>query len=227
MLPTKVTTSTSAKGFTLIELMLVLLMIGLVVSAVQFNVTNDKPEQVLKENSIRFAGLFDLAAEYSLLNNLELGLHVTPESYQFVAYDGVRWTTIDNEVFQEFKMPELVELSLKLDDLPIDEPLLISETLIKNNEEEDDFRQSDNDDNAEEDEDDDNEEDQEEKKAIIPQVYILSGGDITPFSLSFSFKPFVFEQEEDFYYKVTGLYTTPLTIEGPIEGAADKGVFDE
>jgi general secretion pathway protein H len=60
------------------------------------------------------------------------------------------------------------------------------------------------------------EEEQEEK--IIPQVYILSGGDITPFSVTFRLNDdFIYsDDEEELAFRVTGIYTTPLTIEGPI-----------
>lgn len=70
-----------------------------------------------------------------------------------------------------------------------------------------------------EDEEDDFTEEEEEKKKTIPQVYMLSGGDITPFSLTFSLAEFAFDGDENISFKVSGIYTTPLTIEGPIVNA--------
>jgi len=184
-----------SRGFTLIEVMLVVALIGAIATLVQINFVSGGPEEKLKQASARFAGVFDLAAEYSMLNNVELGLLVEDKQYQFVGYDGVRWSALtDNEILATHKLAEGIEISLQLEDLPIDEPQLFdAETFVV--EEEDGFEK-------------------EEEKRIIPQIYILSGGDITPFSLSFHWVDNGFT-DRGIYYKVTGLYTTPLTIEGP------------
>ncbi len=193
----------SQQGFTLIEVMLVIVLIGVMISAVQFTFSSSKPEQILQQNSARFAGIFDVAAEYGLLNNVELGLFIDENSYQFLGYDGVRWTPIaDNPLFEVFTLPEGVEITLQLDDLPIDEPLLFDSSLLIN-EDEEDFTE-------------------EEEKKLIPQVYILSGGDITPFSLTFSLAEFAFDGEDNVSFKVSGVYSTPLTIEGPIVNAHSR-----
>jgi general secretion pathway protein H len=190
------------RGFTLIEVMLVIVLIGIMVSAVQFSFSSSKPEQLLQQNSARFAGIFDVAAEYGMLNNIELGLYIDENTYQFLGYDGVTWAPIaDKPIFETYTLPEGVELALQLDDLPIEDVLLFDPALLNNEDDESLF------------------EEEEEEKKIIPQVYILSGGDITPFSLTFELADFAFDQGEDVSFKVTGIYTTPLTIEGPIENA--------
>ncbi|MFT5814367.1 MAG: general secretion pathway protein H [Psychroserpens sp.] len=187
------------QGFTLIEVMLVIVLIGVMVSAVQFTFSGNKPEQLLENNSARFAGIFDVAAEYGLLNNVELGLYIEKNSYQFLGYDGVNWSPIaDNLLFEVYTLPEGIEITLQLDDLPIEEPLLFDSTLLINEDEADDFT------------------DDPKQKKIIPQVYMLSGGDITPFSLTFSLAEFAFDGDENISFKVSGIYTTPLTIEGPL-----------
>ncbi|MBA6392249.1 type II secretion system minor pseudopilin GspH [Colwellia sp. BRX10-3] len=187
------------QGFTLIEVMLVIVLIGVMVSAVQFTFSGNKPEQLLEQNSARFAGIFDVAAEYGLLNNVELGLFIEKNSYQFLGYDGVSWSPIaDNPLFEVYTLPEGIEITLQLDDLPIEEPLLFDSALLINEDEADDFT------------------DDPKQKKIIPQVYMLSGGDITPFSLTFSLAEFAFDGDENISFKVSGIYTTPLTIEGPL-----------
>ncbi len=192
--------SQPSRGFTLIEVMLVIVLIGIMISAVQFSFSSSKPEQILQQNSARFAGIFDVAAEYGMLNNVELGLYIEENSYQFLGYDGVRWSPIaDKPLFEVYELPEGIEISLQLDDLPIEEELLFDPELLNNEEDEDSF----------------SEEDEEEKKTI-PQVYILSGGDITPFSLTFALADFAFDENDDVIFKVTGIYATPLTIEGPL-----------
>ncbi|NQZ20815.1 MAG: type II secretion system minor pseudopilin GspH [Colwellia sp.] len=199
-------------GFTLIEVMLVIVIAGLMASMIQFSFSGDKAEETLDQSSRRFAGVFDIAAEYGMLNNVELGLMVSKNSYQFLGYDGVTWTDVsENELFNEYQLPEGVELVLQLDDLPIEEPQLFDSQLFTELQEEyendvdsgDSKEQTDDSGNA------------KEKKTLIPQVYMLSGGDITPFSLRFQFVENNYT-EAKLHYKVTGLYTTPLTIEGPL-----------
>lgn len=186
------------RGFTLIEVLMVIVLIGLMVSAIQFNVSGNKPEERLKQASARFAGVFDVAAEYAMLNNVELGLLIDKTSYQFLGFDGVRWSSVsENEIFNPYTLAEGLEITLKLDDLPIDEPQLFDSVEIN-------FQ------NSESLLDDD-----EEEKKLIPQVYILSGGDITPFSLSFHLDDTIYF-DSPISYRVMGLYSTPLSIEGPI-----------
>ena len=186
------------KGFTLIEVLVVIVVIGLMVAAVQFSFNSNKPESALQQESVRFAGIFDLAAQYGLLNNIELGLIVKENSYQFVGYDGTQWVELsDMESLALYQLPEYMTLTISFDDLSPDEYSLISRELF-NPEDEGDFTLK-----------------NEEEKPIIPQVYILSGGDITPFKTTFGWHKLA-RLDEDITYEVIGKYTTPLTIKGPI-----------
>jgi general secretion pathway protein H len=191
------------RGFTLIEVMVVIVLIGLMASLVQFNFSGNNPEDKLKHESARFAAIFEVAAEYGMLNNIELGLVVKKDNYQFLAYDGTQWTEIPEQDWQaNVTLPEEIELSIELDDLPIEEPLLFDADTFKEKNE-DDFTLLSK---------------EEREKKIIPQVYILSGGDLSPFSVTFRLAEELayIEGAEDLAYRVTGLYSVPLTIEGPV-----------
>ena len=190
-------------GFTLIEVMVVIVLIGLMASLVQFNISGNNPADKLKHESARFAAIFEVAVDYGMLNNVELGLIVKKDSYQFVGYDGTQWTEIPDQDWQaHVTMSEEIELSLELDDLPIDEPLLFDADTFKEKDEDDFTLMS----------------KEEREKKIIPQVYILSGGDLTPFSVTFRLNEDLafIEGVEDLAYRVTGIYSIPLTIEGPV-----------
>jgi general secretion pathway protein H len=191
------------RGFTLIELMVVVLIVGLMASLVQFNVSGKRPDDSLQYESARFAAIFEVAAEYGMLNNIELGLVVKKDSYQFVGYDGTQWAEIPDQDWQaNVTLPKEVELSIELDDLPIEEPMLFDADTFKEKDE-DDFTLLSK---------------EEQEKKIIPQVYILSGGDLSPFSVTFRLTEELayIENAEDLAYRVTGLYSVPLTIEGPV-----------
>jgi len=200
---------TCKNGFTLIEVMLVIVLVGLMVSVIQFSATGDKAEETLELSSKRFAGIFNIAAEYGMLNNIELGLMIDKNGYQFLGYDGDKWSDVsENELFSRYKLPEGVELVLELDDLPIEEPQLF-DTKVFN-----ELQEANKDPDDELTEDVDSKNNIEEKK-LIPQIYMLSGGEITPFSLRFQFLKNDYT-EPKLYFKVTGLYTTPLTVKGPL-----------
>ena len=191
------------RGFTLIEVMVVVVLIGLMASLVQFNFSGNNPEDKLNYESARFAAIFEVAAEYGMLNNIELGLIVKKDSYQFLAYDGTQWTEIPEQDWQaNVTLPEDIDLSLELDDLPIEEPMLFDADTFREKDE-DDFTLLSK---------------EEREKKIIPQVYILSGGDLSPFSVTFRLTEDLayIEGAEDLAYRVTGLYSVPLTIEGPV-----------
>ncbi len=200
--PAKPALSIKQLGFTLLELMVVIMLVGIMATMVQFNASGKRPEDVLQQESARFAAIFDVASEYGMLNNVELGLMVKKDSYQFLGYDGTRWAEIpDQDWNTNVDLPEQVELTIELEDLPIEEPMLFDTDTFKEKDEDDFTLLS----------------EEEQEKKIIPQVYILSGGDITPFSVTFRLNDdFIYsDDEEDLAFRVTGIYTTPLTIEGP------------
>jgi general secretion pathway protein H len=209
------------QGFTLIEVMLVIVIVGLMVSVVQFSASGNKAETILEQSSKRFAGIFDIAAEYGMLNNIELGLMIDKKGYQFLGYDGVGWTDVsENELFKHYQLPEGVELVLQLDDLPLEEPQLFDSKLfseLQDENAEDDFdsdSDSADDKNSRGNKNNTGNTNKKEKK-LIPQVYMLSGGDITPFSLRFQFVENSYTKPK-LHFNVIGLYTTPLTVEGPL-----------
>ena len=194
-------------GFTLLEVLVVIAVIGLIISSVQFNFSGKRPEDSLQKESYQFAQLFESAANYGLLNNIELGLFVDENSYRFLGYDGVKWSEIsEQDWLVGKKLPEDMVLKLSLDDLPIEEPLLFDSSTFKAQDEEylsfDAIER---------------EKQSEQEKLVIPQVYILSGGDITPFSLTFKFNDNALRYDELslLAYRVTGIYSVPLTVEGP------------
>lgn len=212
-MPKYLRSSNNVKGFTLIEVMVVVALIGIIVTLVQFNFSGKRPEDTLKEASFRFVGIFETAADYGLLNNIELGLVVKDNSYQFLGYDGVNWAEIPEQAWLATQdLPEHVEITLKLDDLPIEDPLLFDSIEFEQEEEESFSLDADEDGLSLADKK------KQKKKQQRPQVYLLSGGDITPFSLTFRFSEemALIDDLSDLAYRVTGIYSIPLSVEGPV-----------
>ena len=194
-------------GFTLLEVMLVLVIMGLAASAIVFSFGGqDRVEQV-KKQSQRFEVVFNMASDFAVLNQQTLGLRIDAEknTYHFLRLDDEQqWQLLeDDPTFARHELPEDFSLELSLDDLPwqtedslfdtevFDEKLSVSNDGVEIGKEED-------------------------KKPEPPQVFILSSGDITPFSLLFSFKP-SFGSEQPVYFRINGDDSIPLKREGPLD----------
>ena len=200
------TTQTSFKqhGFTLLEVMLVLLLMGLAVGTVMFNAIGSNYSEDLSKQAKRFQVIFDMASDQAVLNQQQLGLRIEQQTYEFYLLDDEQnWQKMEQDkLFANYEMPEPFSIELQLEGLPweqeenlfdqelFDEGLSVSEDGVEIGEE-------------------------EEKKLPPPQVLLLSSGDITPFSLIFKYEP-EFGNDQVAYYRVNGQDTTPLQFEGPL-----------
>lgn len=193
------------QGFSFIEILVVLVIMGLLVSSVVISFSNKEPADDLEKEARKFRTIFHLAADYALLNNAELGLHVKDNQYQLLAYDGDKWGPIPGEdkLFASVEVDERFKVELELDDLPwpTDENLF-SADLFNPEDEESLFIEQEDPEATEE----------QKKKYKFPQVFILSSGDITPFVLTFGFSDELLFDEVPVEFKVEGEFATPLKI---------------
>lgn len=194
-----------SRGFTLLEIMLVILIMGLVVSVVMFNTFGQSKLETLEKQAKRFQVVFAMASDFAVLNQQQLGLFVDQEqqTYQFMYLDDEQlWRLMtDDKAFEAYQLAEEFTLSLQLDGLPwLQEDSLFEEGF--------DGKLSVSDDEVKIGDD-------EEKLPPPPQIYILSSGDITPFSMAFSYEP-SFGSDEPIYFRVNGEDTPPLVREGPL-----------
>lgn len=194
-------------GFTLIEVMLVLLIMGLAAGAVVFNFSGQSNAQLLKKQTQRLEVVFNMASDYAVLNQRQLGLRVEEKTntYHFMVLDeNQQWAVFDlDETFGEHEIPDTFEVKLSLSDLPwdtednlfstevFDEELSLDNDSVQIGKEED-------------------------KKPEPPQIFIFSSGEITPFSLTFSYEP-DFANDEPAYYRLNGQDIPPLSREGPLD----------
>jgi general secretion pathway protein H len=193
-------------GFTLIEVMLVLFIMGLAVGTVLFNVVGEDQTALLKKQVQRFEVVFNMASDFAILNQQQLGLYVNQEksTYVYLMLDQEqKWQYFAvDKVFARHTLPEAFNFELELNDLPwetdgslfdeevFDEQLSVSQDRVEIGE--------------------------EEKLLPPPQVLILSSGDITPFSMSFIYEP-QFGEDEPTYFRLNGEDSPPLLREGPLD----------
>lgn len=115
-------------GFTLLEVMLVLLLIGLLATTVVLNFSGDSPEQRLQKETERFQQVFQFVAETAMLKQQEWGLVLQEGSYSFVYFYGEKWLQADQPKAAElYELAEDIRLQLELEGLPGAELSLLSQ----------------------------------------------------------------------------------------------------
>ncbi|EWH11234.1 general secretion pathway protein H [Catenovulum agarivorans DS-2] len=156
-------------GFTLLEVMLVMVLMAVILSSVSLSFDIRSDYDKVKEEARRFQAALQLAADYGLLNNLQLGVIVKKNQYQFLIHNGDDWQTIsEDKTFAPYDLEEGFELELTLGELSWMEDYDAEEGLFASTDDEDD---------------------EDDKKKLIPQIYLFSSGEITPFTLQFSYTP--------------------------------------
>lgn len=159
-------------GFTLLEVMLVVLLIGMASLAVVMTL----PNNLTSENNVswqaqRFATLLQFAEDEALISGNELALVIAKNSYQFAVYDypKQRWLAARvGEIEEKVELPEPIGLEYSLSDSVWGE-----------------INSSDQDSFIEEPERVDIEGDNK-LPTLNPQVYVMSSGEVSPFTLVFS-----------------------------------------
>ena len=186
-----------------------LFIMGIAVSTVLLNVVGQNQEELLKKQVQRFEVVFNMASDFAILNQQQLGMYVDQEknTYEFLILDDEqKWQKLDlDDVFSDFTLPEEFAFELQLNDLPwetdgslfdeatFDEELSVSSDGVEIGSE-----------------------DEEAKPLPPPQVLILSSGDITPFSMTFIYEA-DFSDDEPVYFRINGEDSTPLKREGPLD----------
>lgn len=187
-------------GFTLIEIMLVLALMGLMISVVSYTALGTNSYDKVNQQAKRFQVVFDMASDYAILNQVQLGIRIDEEesTYTYVALDDDdEWVELTGQkLFESHQLPEDMTLQLFLDDLPwqqeeqlfdrslFDEELSVSDEGVEIGNEED----------------------------IVPpppQLFLLSSGDLTPFELTITFED-TFSNEDPLTFTLRAKEVTPI-----------------
>lgn len=109
------------RGFTLLELLVVLVIIGIILSFAVLSVGDGGLEQQAEEETRRLAALMDLAAEQAILESRELGMVFLPSGYRFVTHVVEAWQEInDDTLLRPRTLPEGLHIELFLEALPVE-----------------------------------------------------------------------------------------------------------
>ncbi len=144
------------KGFTLLELMVVIVIVAMLFTFVALTIRTTAPEDLIKQEALRFDRLLQLILEESVLKNADYGIEFGTDGYRFLQYDDDKWSPITGDrVLRTRTLSNDMELELALEATDIEIHPVDPATI-------------------------------ENKDDIKPQIYILSSSEITPeFELQF------------------------------------------
>jgi general secretion pathway protein H len=151
----------ACRGFTLLEVMVVLVLIGIIFSFAVLSVSRNDQDEVMKRETRRLATLIDMANNEAVIRGQELAIHFTRDGYAFLVLQPEGWKELpDDPLLKPHKLPAGFSVRIEVEGDPPglgqketgDAPGL----------------------------------GQQDKKiaddTLTPQVYILSSGEMTPFS---------------------------------------------
>ena len=150
-------------GFSLIEILVVIIIIGIIISVSSLSIGVIDNDRIITSEAERFIALATLAQEEAEMQGREFGIEIMETSYRFVEYNAYadKWGEIyyDDTLRYRF-LPEKIKLELYIEGMPV---------LIEENS---DFFNTGN-------------ENQSSLYSYTPHLLIYSSGDMTPFELKF------------------------------------------
>ena len=159
------TKSTAESGFTLLELLMVILIIGITISIANLSFSQNT-SRLVQDEVERLHGLIQLAGEEAVLQGRELALEFDHDRYRFLESGKEGWQAIkEDPMLRERPLPEAVEFSLMMDG---------AEASF-------------------------------EDKKKLPRIYILSSGELTPFTMTLT-------TDEGDAYSLQGLVSGKLVL---------------
>jgi len=154
-------------GFTLIEVMLVVLLMGFVAGYALFTADSSAPQNKLKRGAQKFAALTELTLDKAVLSGRDYGVAFDEKQYHFVELVEQRWQAAEDPLLKEQSLTD-IDMSLEVEGfawLPDLDSFASSDIFSER--------------------DIDREQDEAEKPHV-PQLLILSSGELTPFILKFA-----------------------------------------
>lgn len=123
----------TASGFTLLEMLVVVAIIGIILSFAALNLGGDRRADELSEESRRFAELLRLASEQAVLRGEEWGVQIDDEEYRFLIHRDDGWAVREDDgLFRPRAFASDTELEIELEgrDLVLESTGEIKPTLL-------------------------------------------------------------------------------------------------
>jgi general secretion pathway protein H len=106
-------------GFTLLEILVVLILLGIILSVAVLSTGGGK-ERELEQEVQRMVRLIELAKEEAVLNRVELAIKFSPNAYEFLRQQDDNWLPYaDHRLFMPRTLGEEYELRLLQDGISV------------------------------------------------------------------------------------------------------------
>ena len=112
-----------ARGFTLIEILVVIVIVATIVSITLLSVNVASRDDEMEQERRRLASIIETAQDDALLQGREYGIEFMESSYRFVEFDPLtrQWAEVPgDDLYRLRALPEGIEFELFIDDKRIE-----------------------------------------------------------------------------------------------------------
>ncbi|MCU7844960.1 MAG: type II secretion system minor pseudopilin GspH [Candidatus Thiodiazotropha sp. (ex Monitilora ramsayi)] len=99
-------------GFTLIELMVVIVIIGIVINYAVISFGRNTPADHLNAETTRLMSLIGIAGEEALLRSSFIGVDILQDGYGFLRLEEGEWHPVDDDLFRDRTLPDDIEITV-------------------------------------------------------------------------------------------------------------------
>ena len=139
--------------------MVVLVLIGIIFTFAMLSLGGDDYAELMEQESHRLTTLLELASDEAVLRGEELAVLFSEDGYEFLVLNEDRWQASGEDgLLKAYTLPADIELRLEIEGEP---PILTAAAAAE----------------------DADKEDRDEEEPLEPQVFILSSGEMTPFTV--------------------------------------------
>ncbi|NOX43720.1 MAG: type II secretion system minor pseudopilin GspH [Gammaproteobacteria bacterium] len=187
------------RGFTLIEIMVVMLVIGIIMSLATLSI-NLNQSNILEDEIKRMRSLTSMASEEAIMQGDEMAVEMHSNGYQFLRLmqsgEQWQWTPVkEDKLFRPRCFPPGLDMKLELEG----EPATLDRMSCDAGRDILDKKEDSEDATSKLKEDNENE---------IPRIFLLSSGELTPFIVTLVW-------EDGSEYKLSGELTGELELLAP------------
>ena len=111
-----------SRGFTLLELLVVVVLLAVLSTAAILSVGNLGEDRELEQESVRLLRLLQLADEEAIMDGRDYGLYFEDSRYRFLRYvpESLEWQVLNDEIFRDRALPEGLWMSLEVEDREVE-----------------------------------------------------------------------------------------------------------